>query len=263
MAQACEQNDSPVHRTDARVKVISTLAFIFFLNMTPHRAWAVYILFLSLLFSVILLARVAIWAVIRRTLPVTPFILAALPLIFNGPPLLVSIPMIGAVELTYSPEGLGRFVSIFIKTWLSVTATIVLTSTTPFLDILTALRYYKAPNLLIAIFRLMWRYLFVIREEAQRLLRALENRNAIAIGNLPAGRTLFWRAKVAGNMVGSLFLRSLERSDRIYAAMLSRGHNGQLLTLETAPLSPRQSCLLKFILCLLAFLWGGSLLIGG
>jgi cobalt/nickel transport system permease protein len=33
-------------------------------------------------------------------------------------------------------------------------------------------------------------------------------------------------------MVGSLFLRSLERSERVYAAMLSRGYDGELRTLE-------------------------------
>ncbi len=231
--------------------------------MTPHRAWAVYILFLSFLLSVVLLARIGIWNVICRTLPVMPFILAALPLIFDGPPLLLSIPVFGSVKLTYSSEGLGRFISIAIKTWLSVIAAVVLTSTTRFSDMLTALAYYKVPNLLIAIFQLMWRYLSVIREEAQRMMQARDSRSALAMGNQRSGRTLFWRARVTGSMVGSLFLRSLERSDRIYATMLSRGYNGQLLTLETAPFLPSQRRLLKFIVFLLAFLWGLSLLFGG
>lgn len=263
MWQARGRNDSPVHQTDARVKVVSTLAFIIFLNATPHRAWAIYILFLSLLLSVILLARIGLGNVVRRTLPVMPFVLAALPLIFDGTPLLLSIPVFGAVKLIYSPEGLGRFFSIAVKTWLSVTAAVVLTSTTRFPDILSALAYYKVPNLLIAIFQLMWRYLFVIREEARRMLQARDSRSALAMGNQRAGRTLFWRARVTGGMAGNLFLRSLERSDRIYAAMLSRGYNGQLLTLETIPFLPSQRHLLKFIVFLLVFLWGLSLLFGG
>ena len=41
-----------------------------------------------------------------------------------------------------------------------------------------------------------------------------------------------WRARIAGNMAGQLFLRSYERSDRIYNAMLSRGYRGHLMTIH-------------------------------
>jgi cobalt/nickel transport system permease protein len=41
-----------------------------------------------------------------------------------------------------------------------------------------------------------------------------------------------WRARIAGHMAGQLFLRSYERSDRIYNAMLSRGYKGQLMTIH-------------------------------
>jgi cobalt/nickel transport system permease protein len=45
-----------------------------------------------------------------------------------------------------------------------------------------------------------------------------------------------WRARVAGHMVGQLFLRSYERSDRVYAAMLSRGYRGQPMLLHSETL---------------------------
>ena len=68
----------------------------------------------------------------------------------------------------------------------------------------------------------MYRYLFVLVDEAMRLQTA---RDARSVG---AGRTLFWRAKVLGGMIGCLFIRSYERSERIYAAMLSRGYAGEV-----------------------------------
>ena len=43
---------------------------------------------------------------------------------------------------------------------------------------------------------------------------------------------MLWRARVTGNMAGQLFLRSYERSDRIYNAMLARGYAGQIRTLN-------------------------------
>ena len=46
-----------------------------------------------------------------------------------------------------------------------------------------------------------------------------------------------WRARIAGNMAGQLFLRSYERSDRIYNAMLSRGYDGEVRSLPPPALS--------------------------
>ncbi len=48
-----------------------------------------------------------------------------------------------------------------------------------------------------------------------------------------------WRARVAGNMAGQLFLRSYERSDRIYNAMLSRGYKGQLMAMHAQKIQTR------------------------
>jgi cobalt/nickel transport system permease protein len=84
--------------------------------------------------------------------------------------------------------------------------------------------------MLVAVIAFMYRYLFILSEESTRLLRARDSRSPRpdGRGELPVLR----RARVAGNMVGQLFLRSFERSDRIYSAMLARGYAGQLLTLN-------------------------------
>lgn len=71
---------------------------------------------------------------------------------------------------------------------------------------------------------LMYRYFFVIGDEALRMRRARSARSA----SLQGGRrpSALWQTKVVGLMVGSLFLRALGRSERIHAAMLSRGYDG-------------------------------------
>ena len=71
----------------------------------------------------------------------------------------------------------------------------------------------------------MYRYLFVLSDEALRLLRARSARSAVIAGRR-AGGSLVWRGKVAGRMVGSLMIRSFERSERIYNAMVARGYQG-------------------------------------
>jgi cobalt/nickel transport system permease protein len=135
--------------------------------------------------------------------------------------------------LSISAEGLLRFFSIGLKSWLSVQMAILLASTTPFPDILLALRAFRLPRLLVAIIGLMWRYLFVMADEALRLIRARQARSSESLdAQYRHGGSVVWRARVTGGMAGSLFLRSLERSDRIYMAMLSRGYDGEIRALH-------------------------------
>ncbi|MEZ4622523.1 MAG: CbiQ family ECF transporter T component [Caldilineaceae bacterium] len=97
---------------------------------------------------------------------------------------------------------------------------ILLVTVTPFPAILWALRALHLPNPLVSIVSLMYRYLFVLYDEATRLLRARAARSATADG-VRGGGSLLWRGQFAGRMAGSLMLRSFERSERIYNAMLS------------------------------------------
>jgi cobalt/nickel transport system permease protein len=97
-----------------------------------------------------------------------------------------------------------------------------------------ALRHLRVPGPLVAIVSFMYRYLSVLTDETSRLLRARESRSARLADatELKSGGTILWRARVAGNMAGQLFLRSYERSDRIYNAMLARGYQGHIYTLN-------------------------------
>jgi cobalt/nickel transport system permease protein len=156
-----------------------------------------------------------------------------------------------------------RFASIAIKSWISVQAAIVMASSTPFPDLLTAMRAVRIPRLLVAIFGLMWRYLFVLADEALRLLRARSARSGRS--DLPGARpggSFAWRARVAGGMAGSLFLRSFERSDRIYMAMLSRGYNGEVRSMPLPDIRPADRAALFGGLALLGLLLAFAILLG-
>ena len=104
-------------------------------------------------------------------------------------------------------------------------AALLLSFTTPFPDLVEALRRLRVPRLLVAIIGFMYRYLAVLSGEASRLNRARLSRSAVVAGR--SGGSIRWRAGVVGGMVGSLFLRSYERSERVYAAMQARGFDGE------------------------------------
>ena len=220
---------SPVHAFDPRLKLVLVLIFIFTNALLPVGAWPVYILMFALVLAMTILSELGAGFVLKRSALALPFVLAALPLLFTVPGKSLLSFSIGAWDLSLSQPGLERFLSIALKSWISVQAAILLASTTPFPDLLLAMRAIKIPRLLVSVFGLMWRYLFVLVDEALRLMRARTARSGQSnLPGLKTGGKLIWRAKVTGGMAGSLFLRGIERSDRIYMAMLARGYDGEV-----------------------------------
>ncbi len=248
---------------DARVKLILTLAFVLSLSLTPTAAWPVYLLFLTITLSAAVLSRLGLDFVLKRAFLALPFAMAALPLVLTGPAPFNSIALFHWVDLALSIPGLERFASITLKSWISIQAAILLTGTTRFPELMTALGQLGVPRLFVAIISLMWRYLAVISDEVSRMLRARSSRSTSLKGDHRTGGTIPWRARVTGGMVGSVFLRSLERSDRVYAAMLSRGYSGGFPESEKIILSRKNQLYLALGLSLFTLLWGVSLFYGG
>ncbi|MGD2077264.1 MAG: cobalt ECF transporter T component CbiQ [Chloroflexota bacterium] len=224
------QRDSIAHRLDPRTKILLALGLILAIALVPAGAFVAYgVLYLFLLLA-IFSARIDLAYVLKRSFIAIPFALAAITLPFTVPgETLVTLPILGGV--TISAEGTIRFVSILIKSWISVQAAILLVAITPFPDLLWGLRALHVPATLVAIVGFAYRYLFVLSDEALRLTQARTARSAVIDGQRSGG-SLLWRGKVTGRMVGGLMLRSMERSERIYNAMLARGYQGQMRVLS-------------------------------
>lgn len=240
---------SAVHRLDPRVKVVATLAFILSVALLPDAAWPAYGAALLGVMGVVLAARLSPWLVVRRSLVGLPFLLAAVTVLFIPGRAVLTGPW--GLEIT--DAGLARFGSILVRSLVSIQAAVWLTATTRFPDILHALRHLKAPAVLVSIIAFMYRYLFVLVEEVERLLRARAARSARLAGTRGGG-SLRWRAAVAGHMAGQLFVRSLDRSDRVYHAMLARGYRGELLTLAPHAMRPLDWAALLLSLIFIAVL---------
>lgn len=251
--------DSPLHRLDPRVKVVTALALIVGVVLTPERAWPAYPLIWALLGSLAAVGGLGARRVAQMGGLALPFALAAVTLLFTTP----GHPVATLAGLTITDGGLARFVGILLKSWLAVQAALLLSMTTHFTDLLWALDSLRVPATLVAIIGFMYRYLYTLKDEAERLIRARSARSGVSAGR-KAGGGLAWRAQVAGGMIGNLFLRSYERSERVYAAMLARGYNGQIVKLNPPPLT--WSAILQGIIPILvlaiihtlaALWWGG------
>ncbi len=217
---------SLLHRLDARIKVAGTLLFIFAATLTPNGQWSAFGLLALAVAVAVALSRLSPLLVLRRSALALPFLLVAVPLLFTKEgDALFTVPAL-FWRWTATDSGLIALATVLAKSLLSVSAAVVLTATTSPLDLLRALRGLGVPRIIVATLLFMYRYLFVIGEEGMRLLRARDSRS-VRVGR-SSGGSLPWRAKVLGNMVGSLFLRSYERGERVFDAMTARGFSGEV-----------------------------------
>jgi cobalt/nickel transport system permease protein len=240
---------SPAHRADARLKIVLAIAGVLGIALLPSGAFVAYALVWLTLVAASAFARLGPLRLVRGSWVVLPFVLVAVPLLFTRPGEALVTLGLGPIDLTITDTGLRDTLSIAAKSWLSVQAALLLAYTTPFADLVDGLRGLRIPAIIVSIISFMYRYLAVLTDEAGRMSRARRSRSAQA----PQGRSggsVTWRAKVTGSMVGSLFIRSYERSERIYAAMLARGFTG---TFQSAQLPrPDQRSLTWFAVALAA-----------
>jgi cobalt/nickel transport system permease protein len=243
-----EAHDSLLHRLDPRVKILVTVLFILSNVMLPDGVWLAFGLAWGFILLGNLLAELGPGFTLRRSLLALPFSLAAVTAIFSIPGHTLSTLHIGSLSLVVTETGLLRFASIMLRAWLSVQVAVLLVATTRFPDLIHALEHLYVPKTLVTIIAFLYRYLFILTDEVMRMLRARQSRSAL-IPNVHGGGSISWRAHVTGGMVGQLFLRSYERSDRIYQAMLARGYAGQMRTLYSHVLR-RKDMIFMLLACL-------------
>jgi cobalt/nickel transport system permease protein len=218
--------EGPLHRAHPQVKVAATLVFVAGVVATPREAFWAFGLDATILLVVATMSRLPFGFVVRRLLTVLPFVAFAVLLPFIAPGSKVEV--LGA---SLSRSGLWSAWNIVVKALLGAAASIVLAATTQAPDLLKGLARLRVPRVVTAVMGFMIRYLDVIIDEMRRMRVALESR-----GLRPARSA---RARAGASLVGTLFVRSYERGERVHLAMLARGYSGAMPDLErtTAPAS--------------------------
>ncbi len=212
---------SRVHRLDPRAKLLGLLSVTVIAVSTPLRLWPVLAAGMLVLVVVAAAARVPakdVWRRARGPLVLVLPVAAFVPLVRTGG----SAWAVG--PLTVHEAGLAVLAAVAAKTLIGVGAAVLLTATTPFHDVLRGLEALRAPRLLVLVAGLMFRYLFVVVEEADRMRTAMAAR-AYRPRSVLHSRTL-------GRLAAVLFLRSYERGERVHLAMLARGYRGGMPRLE-------------------------------
>ena len=202
----------PLHRLDARIKLIGALVFVLIVIATPIGWWTALGsegLFLAFVVGI-----------------------AGIPPRELGRRWLAFFVLVGFLTLMVAPanparaqHGLWVVVStILIKNSLALFTMLVLAGTTPFHRLLAAMRKMGVPAVLVATLQFMERYRHVLVSELDRMATARRART------FHRRDSLAW--SLLTGLIGLLFLRTFERAERVHGAMVARGWNGAIRSLD-------------------------------
>jgi cobalt/nickel transport system permease protein len=223
---------------DVRIKL---LTFLFLLVLTsflhaPLSLWclsgaAVVLAVASRIPCGIYLVRVWLFVPLVSAAIVLP---ALLNIVTPGEPLWVIVtlersyswgPYVLPQEIAITRQGLRGSIVFISRVGASLSFAVLLTMTTRWSDIFAGLRALLVPRVFVMTLSMTHRYLFVLLRLIQDMYRARKSRTIQALSS--AGE----RGWVASR-IGVIFRKSIEMSNDIYLAMLSRGYRGEIISLE-------------------------------
>ncbi|MFH2037071.1 MAG: cobalt ECF transporter T component CbiQ [Candidatus Zixiibacteriota bacterium] len=220
---------SQIHRLDPRIKFVCMLFFAVSVVTTPPDIFYVYGAYAALVLLLIIVSKVPMTYILGRACLILPFVLMTalfLPFWKTSPDSSSSLIIMG---LRLENHRLMLVGSVIIKAFLAALAMILLSSSTPFNSLLKGLQSLKFPRILLMIISFMYRYIFVVTDQAMRMNRARESR--------ACGHNKIGQLRVLTNMIGLLFIRAYERAERVYQSMVSRGFNGEIRSIHELKLS--------------------------
>jgi cobalt/nickel transport system permease protein len=247
--------NSLVHQLHPGAKLLATLVFVMVTASFPKYEIAAMVPLVLYPLFLISLADLPWSLLLKRLLLGLPFVVFIG--VFN--PLFDQTPLyqIGSISLS---GGMISFCSILLRYSLSVLAALALLATTGINALGAALQTFGAPRALVNQILLMYRYLHVLMEEVVRTLRAHSLRS-------PERESV--RMRTWGSLTGLLLLRTLDRAQRVYQAMLCRGFDGEIRLAQSRSLRLTDGMFLLLWLCFFVTIrifnfpqWLGALLMG-
>lgn len=188
---------SPIHGLSILSKLATTMILLIIIVTLPVAFYGIFAGLLFLLCIVAIMSRIPLLFLLKRMALLEVFVL-----------------MVSLLSLL-QPNGILVFTRLVLKSSLCLFTIVLFSNTTPFSKLLEALRQWRVPALLITLLALMYRYLFVLIDEMERMQRARTSRTFVR------KRALQWRS--LATIMSQLFIRSTGRAEKIFAAMCSRG----------------------------------------
>jgi len=220
LEETFSHGNSIIHKADPRAKLIAALIFILITATLDSLLASATALIVSLIF--LFMARLAKFKVLKRLVLVNGFIAFLwLFLPFSTP----GETLFTIWKLEISLAGIELAGIITLKGNAMLLSIISLISTTPIPVLGHALSSLRVPDKFTLLLLITYRYLEVIQEECNRLTTAAKIRGFVPGTNLHTYRTY-------ANLLAMVLIKSFERAERVYQAMLLRGFHGKFYSLQ-------------------------------
>lgn len=216
------RKDTFIHRIHPMINLLTTIAYL--LTVISYDRYEI-ISILPLIFYPVLifvLAELPATPILKRVLIAAPFIIGVGIL---NPLFERQIISVGGVLIS---KGWLTFVSITIKSFLTITGGLLLIALAGMNELAAALRMLKMPRIFVLQLLLTYRYISVLLEEVARTVTAY---------NLKTPKYKGVQRSAWGSLTGQLLIRTLDRAERIYEAMCLRGFNGEYNTGDNTKVS--------------------------
>jgi cobalt/nickel transport system permease protein len=210
------RSKSICHRLPPRLKLLLGLAVALAGVSIPIEYWPVHGALACVVFMGHSLARIPLSYLARRLAFFLPMVLL----------LSISIPLSEAFSAgSASSGGLRIMGAILLRSTLTFLAVLWVVNIMPFDQLLVTLRKLWVPEMIVAMLAFMYRYIFVLWDEYDKMHNA---RLARSFG--AGGRWFRW--KTSAQVIGMLLIRSMERAERVHGAMCARGWDGRVRSLD-------------------------------
>ena len=230
---------------DPRVKLVSFLLFIVTVSLVHS------LIVLGSIFALIMIlslaSKISLGLFLKRVLIFVPIftLVIAVPALFltPGQPL---INILGKVIITQQGGLSAAFLILRVTNSLSLGVLLILT--TPWSNILVALRWVRIPSLLVDILGMTYRYMFLLLHSANSMFIARRSR---VIGSFSGSENRRWLSRA----LATTMAKSQRLSEDVYLAMLSRGYHGEVRVLNEFNLKRRDFLWIAFSLAAIVFLF--------
>lgn len=221
------RQDNWLTKTDVRIKLLY-IVLLLTINLWSQNIF-VSLLFLPVSFLLLLLIKIPIMAMLRSMLLPVSFAILILFIkgLHEGEKEWLSFSFVG-YKVILKEEGLRSGLHTCSKVLGGISIVIIFSFTTSISQLCAGLKWFRLPNTIIELLSFIYRYVFILLDEASTMWTAQKSR----LGHASWKKVI----KSFGTLAGMLIIRAFERAERTNEAMQVRGYEGGgILTINLPP----------------------------
>lgn len=215
---------SNIYKTDPVAKLVFT-AILLILCLFLNNIWvSIFLLIISMVFTVYTNPEISVTKYIKfMSVPVLFLITGILPILIVQDNNLKYV-LIEKYDIGISSYSLDLSINIIFRALSAVSITYFLALSTPMVYFLESLQRLKLPKLLVSLMELIYRYIFILLDEAYAMYKS----QTLRLGYRNFKSSIICLAE----LTATLFIRAYKKADLSYECLLSRGYKGEINTIN-------------------------------